>query len=618
MLNQFNSYDHQFDDHNVYGSALALLKRNQPPSLKGELDEIHFDIGCGYGRIAEHISVDLGRHYVGIDGDETSLAVLSERGFETHNAMLTDFEGCLNLFRKIIARRRVASITMLDVLEHLPNGDDILRAIWKIASEHGSVVVISVPNVAHQDIGFRLAFGEWAYTQEGLLDHTHTRLFSEKFFTHILNYNGLHPIDQQNVTIRWSDQHFPTTHPTLASGTVLHQLLTHYRDHVDGNSHINQFVFCCVAGAKVGERPYLEIDEGTRPFLSIVMRTQGTRAHTMVEAFTALAAQTNRDFEVLVVGHKLSLDKQKVVERLIEDNPVWLREKIRFVRVEVGNRTHPLNVGFGLAEGEYISILDDDDVPFAHWIETFKSLADKASGRVLRAVAAKQSIVTVAVNSLNGIRAVDTPECYPSEFDLFDHLRENATPPVSVAFPRGVFENLNITFDENLTTTEDWDFMMRAILVVGVESSSKVTSIYHWWLGAEQSSRTDHGQEEWINNHHTILQKMDSIPLILPPKSAGKIRKLVEETKRYKSTGWSLRSDTLLNVISVLDSTSWRVSFPLRFFKSLLTRTPMLTTRTIIDLSDPELEQLLGLMYSSWSWRLTAPVRFFSRSRRTK
>src|SRR5690606_7939194 len=103
------------------------------------------------------------------------------------------------------------------------------------------------------------------------------------------------------------------------------------------------------------------------PFLSIIMRTQGTRPHTMIEAFTSLAAQTCQDFEVLVIGHKLSLTNQKSVERIIEDNPAWLREKIRLLKLGEGNRTRPLNFGFKRAKGDYIAILDDDDVPFAHW-----------------------------------------------------------------------------------------------------------------------------------------------------------------------------------------------------------------------------------------------------------
>lgn len=623
MLNQFNSYDHHVFDDNVYGCALALLQRNKQTDTENNIHDIHLDIGCGYGRIAEHISGVLNSHYVGVDADEASLASLSVRGFETHNVMLTNYDDCLLRLREVVGKRRITSISMLDVLEHLPNGDDVLQAIHTIATEHNSIIVISVPNVAHQDIGFKLAFGEWNYTQEGLLDHTHTRLFNEQFFNHILKYNGLHPIDQQNVTLRHSDQHFPETHPSLASGTALHQLLTHYRNHIDGTSRINQFVYCCVAGTKIGTRPYTDVSLCKRPFLSIVMRTQGTRSHTMVEAFTALAAQTNRDFEVLVIGHKLPLDRQKSVKRLIEDNPTWLREKIRFIKVEVGNRTHPLNVGFGVAKGEYISILDDDDVPFAHWIETFHNLATKANGRVLRAVTAKQNIETVKINARNGIRAVSTPECYPSNFDLFEHLRENATPPVSVAFPRGVFENLKITFDESLTTTEDWDFMMRAILVVGVETSSKITSIYHWWLGTEQSSRTDHSQQEWLNNYHTILQKLDNLPLILPPKSASKIRRLVEKAKQYGHVDipthgdWSAsRSIAFMNVVSILDSTSWQISFPLRFIKSAFTRTPMLSVKTIINFSDGELNQLTKQMYSSWSWKLTAPIRFFSLRRK--
>ena len=51
-----------------------------------------------------------------------------------------------------------------------------------------------------------------------------------------------------------------------------------------------------------------------------------------------------------------------VVESAVNDTPNWMQERIRRIDVEDGNRTKPLNVGFASAAGEYIAVLDDDEL----------------------------------------------------------------------------------------------------------------------------------------------------------------------------------------------------------------------------------------------------------------
>jgi glycosyltransferase involved in cell wall biosynthesis/2-polyprenyl-3-methyl-5-hydroxy-6-metoxy-1,4-benzoquinol methylase len=506
MLNEFTSYDHQYSSDNVYGRALDLLKRNRHRALIGTTDAIHLDIGCGFGRIAEPLVGALGIQYIGIDGEPAGLQSLSERGFETH---CLDFSGknIIDSFHAVIGNRKIYSISMLDTLEHLPNGDSILSILRNLAAKHNSLVLISVPNVAHRDVGFKLAFGSWDYTNSGLLDYTHSKFFTESSVDQVLEYAGLYPIDRYSVRYHLSDQHFPESHPALQSGTLIYRLLDSLRKEVDDNADVNQFIRLCVAGPEAAQKPFKTEREIKRPFLSIITRTQGKRPQCLVELLTCLAGQTSRDFEVLIVGHFLSLEGQIEVEKIIEDQPRWMAERVRLVLVNAGNRTRPLNVGFAEARGKYISILDDDDIPLAHWIETFQKLATANPGCLLRASMVRQDICNVTINGQLGIRAEGPMEkCYPSKFDLFDHLRGNHTPNHALAFPRGVFHELNIRFDEDLTTTEDWDYIMRVAPVAGVASSTAITSIYHWWI-SEHSSRTDHPSHEWTDNYLRILQK---------------------------------------------------------------------------------------------------------------
>ncbi|MFC0284773.1 methyltransferase domain-containing protein [Camelimonas abortus] len=615
MLNPDADYDNSFEIDNVYGHTLELLVRHIGRAAEHDRAAVHIDLGCGYGRIAEHLTAALGVHYIGIDGDAKSVDALRARGLEAHQLLFGDKERTLEELDRILAGRQVRSLTMLDTLEHLPEGDTVLQVIREIISRDNAPAIISVPNVAHRDIGFRLALGQWDYTRAGLLDHTHTRLFTRKSFVRTLNAAGLHVIDSNDVRLSRSDQHFPDTLPSLAAGTTLHRLLGQLRNGVDDTADVNQFVVMVLAGPASGLKPYLEDDEldTKRPFLSVVTRTQGLRLYCLVEVLTALASQTDRDFEVIIVGHKLSLERQKAVERVIEDCPEWLRSAIRFVREYEGNRTVPLNRGFAEARGEYIVILDDDDLPFAHWVETFRQLAEKAPGAILRAVTARQSAVGVEICGAKGVRAVSAFSPYPSRFDMLAHIVSNNSPNTTLAFPRGVFHDLKLRFDETLTTTEDWDFLMRAAFVVGVVSCDEITAVYRWWEGNHQSSRTDHDEAEWRRNHEAILGKFNQLPIILPPGSASQIRRLLESPPPPApyapvpvAEAKDPRRDALYRqCLSILASTCWKTTAPLRWASRRLGRPAPIAIHDLDGMNADQLEAVLRELRRSASWKIT-------------
>lgn len=615
-------YDNPVFNDNVYGHTLELL-RSHLNEISG--DVIHLDIGCGFARIAEPIMEGFGLHYVGLDASEDRLEFCRGRGLEVQSAHLRGEQETYDLLKKIIGKRKVAAITMLDVLEHLPDGDDILRAIRRIALEHAAFIVISVPNVSHVDVGLKLLFGKWDLTEEGLLDHTHVRMFTRESLNRTLRSCGLYPIKSYDVRKKNTEQHFPADHPALAFGSMLHRFLYNLRDYADSDGNVFQFVQICLAGALSCKHSYLDRDELYRPFLSIVTRTQGFRIHTLREIITALAAQSKRDFELLIVGHNLSLDRQYLIERAADDAPAWLRNRIRIIKVDDGNRTRPLNLGFENALGHYISILDDDDLPMANWVEEFMELASRSPGSLLRTSVVRQDVESVTIEGNLGLRAIGPLEMsYPSCFDFFEHLNENKTPPVALAFPRGVFHELNIKFDEDLTTTEDWDYILRAAALVGVTSSEKITAIYRWWVSGT-CSRTDHDNQEWFRNRLRILDKIDHNILLLPEGSSQRIRTLLQENQALNSMVQSqdnvyqdnsstqaqesgARVEALARILTILSSRSWKVTAPMRFLASCLGR-PKVVFGRIPFLTDAELEKLHHALIESTSWRMTAPLR---------
>lgn len=260
-------------------------------------------------------------------------------------------------------------------------------------------------------------------------------------------------------------------------------------------------------------------------FLSVVTRTQGKRPEALTETLLCLTAQTDMDFELLILGHNLDENQKKLVEDIIENLPVELYDRTKFIEVNGGTRTTPLNVGFENAKGSYIAILDDDDIVFDNWVESFKFAAKKAPGAVLHAYSLSQKWMTVKINSeIDALRAVaaHTDE-FCTKFDWINEINLNTCPPVGLAFPKYAFKDLQIKFDESLNTTEDWDFLMRTAFVTGITDIEEPTCIYRLWENAE-NSQTLHSPEEWKKNHLKIIEKFYSIPLLLP---IGYTRKLI-------------------------------------------------------------------------------------------
>lgn len=609
MLNSDISYENAYAHDTVYGAALDLLARYVDQERNIDAPGVHLDIGCGYGSIAEPLTTRLGLHYIGVDGAPNGPRSLRERGFEAHQAMFHSQEELLAKLKGILDGRRLTSISMLDTLEHLPEGDGVLNTLRELAQTSNIPVIISVPNVAHRDVGFRLALGQWDYTPDGLLDHTHTRLFNRAGLQRTLRFAGLHPVEFNDVKRFKSDQFFPDTLPSLATGTSLHRALAYLRDQVDDTANISQFVVIALPGPRKGGSAYLRDEEKSpaRPFLSIITRTQGTRPHCLIELLTALAGQDDHDFELLIVAHKITIPQQLAIERIIEDCPEWLRNITRLIRENEGNRSRPLNRGFAEARGQYIAIHDDDDVPFAHWVSTFRKLASDGPGTMLRSVAARQETDIVEIAGRKGIRATSSFMPYPAHFDLLSHLSGNFSPNNTLAFPRGVFHDLNLRFDEDLTTTEDWDFLVRAAAIVGVTTSPEITSIYHWWKEGHQSSRSDHETAEWDANYAAILRKFDRIPIILPPGSAQRLRGV-------PTLHGANHSVLYRQVLSILTSTCWTITAPLRWAARVSGKTGSVSALQLNNMNSEELSTLLNELRNSRSWRLT---RVIHRDKRT-
>ena len=631
-------YRHSYQEISVYGNVISLLRDHAGKT------GVHLDIGCGYGAIAEPIRDQLGLTYIGFDSADDGMKALRERGFETHTLDLHDTSACESTIRRVVAGRPIASITMIDIIEHIINGSDVLQMVRRLVGENATALVISIPHVAHKDIALKTLIGRWDYTPSGLLDTTHLRFFTHASLTELTGKSGWQEIGAKDWLLETSDQSFPEDFIGFKIGTPVGHFLRSMFDQSSPHAIVNQFVRvylpmndhdCAVPATRL-------VDQQT--FLTVVIRTQGKRVPQLGDALLSLAGQSLQDFDVLIVLHAPQPDHAAAVQELVDSYPESFRSRLRIIRCPPGSRAAPLNAAIPHLTGRYIVFLDDDDFVFGHYVETFKKLADSNLGRIVRAVCVLQNTAWQGTSALgphpNPMSWFETP--YPSNYNIFDHLTDNKTPFMSAAFPISVFRDLKLRFDEDITTAEDWDFTIRAAQLCGVACSPSITAVYRWWTDASPSSRAEHSRDEWHANRMKIISKIGSAPFLLPAgeilrvaDQLGYISQQVKEAlANYESTVAqllvankkieTLTTETLAvendkaaeifaaraKLIELLKSPYWKKTRFLRKFVGFVRGKRKADLReSNLPLTLVGLEREISRIKRSTSWRVTKPIR---------
>lgn len=140
------------------------------------------DVGCntGYlGKLLKQKKVITD----GIDINEKALKVADKYYRKT-------FKRDLYLGQLSIPNRKYDYITFIDVLEHLPRPDLVLRDSLKFLNKQGRVI-ISLPNIARLEIRIGLLFGKFNYTDAGILGEDHLRFFTKKSGIKLIEECGL-------------------------------------------------------------------------------------------------------------------------------------------------------------------------------------------------------------------------------------------------------------------------------------------------------------------------------------------------------------------------------------------------------------------------------------------
>ena len=181
-----------FEDDNEH----YTLKLNQPSSHQWALDfcdrrSVVMDLGCGPGLMG---------------------AELRKRGVFTMGLDRYDPPtGKMDWFRQVDLDEELGDFTelprepevvlCLDIIEHLKNPEDFLMRLREQISQLKGrpEIMITTPNVAFGIMRLSLFLGQFNYGKRGILDATHTRLFTFRTLAQTMRFLGYEIVERKGI-----------------------------------------------------------------------------------------------------------------------------------------------------------------------------------------------------------------------------------------------------------------------------------------------------------------------------------------------------------------------------------------------------------------------------------
>jgi 2-polyprenyl-3-methyl-5-hydroxy-6-metoxy-1,4-benzoquinol methylase len=144
------------------------------------------DVGCSSGYLARPL-VARGCTVVGLELDPTA----AEAAREVCEEVLV---GDVETMELPFEPGSFDVVLCGDLVEHLRDPEAFLSRVRPFLREHGRLV-LTTPNVANWAMRLGLLAGRWRYTERGILDRTHTHLFTRATLVETLERAGYRVVE---------------------------------------------------------------------------------------------------------------------------------------------------------------------------------------------------------------------------------------------------------------------------------------------------------------------------------------------------------------------------------------------------------------------------------------
>ncbi|MDQ6600504.1 glycosyltransferase family 2 protein [Bacillus salipaludis] len=221
----------------------------------------------------------------------------------------------------------------------------------------------------------------------------------------------------------------------------------------------------------------------SQPFVSIVIPTYN-RLYQLAELVEALSRQTYKNFEVIIVND--CGEKVDVLQEVYPD--------LNLVIVELGeNSKHVLarNQGVLRAKGEFIMLIDDDDLIIPTHLETMVGAIEDYD-----LVYSDVEIVNFAVE--HQVRVAASRFLFAYEMDL-EAMRSFSTyVPSGSLYRRELHQTLGL-FDPDVHNYWDWDFFLRVAENHRVHRVAKAGVLYDFSDANNNQSKDPASRRDYLD-----------------------------------------------------------------------------------------------------------------------
>lgn len=211
------------------------------------------------------------------------------------------------------------------------------------------------------------------------------------------------------------------------------------------------------------------------PVVSLIVRTKN-RPQLLRKALLSLSNQTNNQFETIIIN-----DGGEDVSNLVHEFHNYY--PITYIRnVYSKGRSDALNIGIDRCRGEWIGILDDDDILYPWHIDNLLTAAINHPKEKFFYSNYNQSLFQNSATDYS-LKIVGVE---PWEYDQGELMVNNHIPIHSWLISKKCFYNIG-NFNSELTMLEDFDFLIRLSKTYGFHHVNRVTCEYRFYLDGVNS-----------------------------------------------------------------------------------------------------------------------------------
>ena len=219
-------YDLNINMNNKNSSHTLVMEQIKPESRVLEL-------GCATGYMTRYMNEKFGCTVDIVDIDAYSLHKAREYA---HDSYCDDLDNGAWFLHYYTGNNEYDYILFADVLEHLKDPLTVLNWAVRLLKKNGKII-ISIPNICHNDIIIQLFYDHFRYTDLGLLDNTHIHFWGREDFIQMAEKAGLKVTDTR--TVIFPTQGTEQRYDTRVNGELMRLLM----DRPYGE--VYQWVFTC-------------------------------------------------------------------------------------------------------------------------------------------------------------------------------------------------------------------------------------------------------------------------------------------------------------------------------------------------------------------------------------